>query len=133
MSERYGETVTNAQHSRPKTSGHLYWLLVIPIGYAARRVASGELTPGHLVGIAAVAAAVAAFVVWRHRRTSRVAAKPKRESSTPEVVASEPMLPPVPGRCRWCGLRPKALICGKRSGGGPCEEAPKVVDAAAGV
>ncbi|WP_423919984.1 hypothetical protein [Candidatus Poriferisodalis sp.] len=24
-------------------------------------------------------------------------------------------------RCRWCGLRPRAVLCGGRSGGGPCE------------
>ncbi|WP_423919958.1 hypothetical protein [Candidatus Poriferisodalis sp.] len=23
-------------------------------------------------------------------------------------------------RCRWCGLRPRAVLCGGRSDGGPC-------------
>lgn len=69
---------TGQDTTRQKTSGLLYLLLTIPIGYTARRVALGELTPGHLIGIAAVVAAVAAFVAWRYRRMSRATAKSKR-------------------------------------------------------
>ena len=34
-------------------------------------------------------------------------------------------------RCRWCGLRPTAVLCGGRSDGGRCEATPAEATAAA--
>ena len=45
------------------------------------------------------------------------------EPNAPVVQATKPKQLPVPGCCRWCGLRPRAAICGGRSDGGTCEPA----------
>lgn len=109
---------------RERLTGILTAVPVLAIGMPAMRLLSAGWAL--LAILAAFAAAGAAFAAWQHCRTPRAAATPKPEPSTPKVEPSRPMLSPVPGRCRWCGLRPRAAICGKRSDGGVCEEARQV-------
>ena len=79
--------------------------------------------------LAAFAAPGVAFVAWQ---TCRTPAPPKPPSAR-RVVRMEPAMPlasPVPGRCRWCGLRPRGVICGGRSDGGFCERAEEPIHTA---
>ncbi|WP_420625850.1 hypothetical protein [Candidatus Poriferisodalis sp.] len=106
--------------SRERWTGVLAAGLVLAVGLLSSRL----LSPGWtlLIFVAMSAVAGGALVGWQMRRTPDVPAK-KPEPNTPVVQATKPKQLPVPGCCRWCGLRPRAAICGGRSDGGTCEPA----------
>ncbi len=114
---------------RERLAGALAAVAVLAAGILSLRL----LYPGWAVApILAISVATGtALIMWqRHRAPAKyeptpIAARSSQPAMRTEVVAS--------GRCRWCRLRPTAVLCGGRSNGGPCQavEAP-AADAAAG-
>ncbi len=60
------------------------------------------------------AAIVSGWSIWL------LAVAPKSPQRS-DAINPKPL--PAPGRCRWCGLHPRAMLCGGRSDGGSCEVA----------
>ncbi len=83
------------------------------------------LSPGWALAtvIAAMAAVAGPFVAWHKRRTPAPRTRPPAAQSEISPPATQPKRPPVAGRCRWCGQRPVAVVCGGRADGGRCEMA----------
>ena len=114
---------------RERLAGLLAAVAVLTVGVLSLRL----LSPGWAVApiLFFSVAAVAALIGWqRHRAPAKheptpIATRSSQPAIRTDVVAS--------GRCRWCGLRPTAVLCGGRSDCGPCQvvEVP-AADAAAG-
>ncbi|WP_419837366.1 hypothetical protein [Candidatus Poriferisodalis sp.] len=102
---------------RERLAGLLAAVAVLAVGVLSLRL----LSPGWAVApvLAVSVAAGATLIRWQgHRAPTKhgpppIAARSSQPAMRTDVVAS--------GRCRWCGLRPAAVLCAGRSDGGPCQ------------
>lgn len=106
--------------NRERWTGVLAGTVVLAAGLMSIR----QLSPGRaLLAVATISAAVGGVLVaWHMRRTPMLLAK-EPFAGVSVVPAAKPLPCPVVERCRWCGQRPVAVVCGRRSDGGPCETA----------
>lgn len=119
----YSESMTTkAADSPAATTRPKFWAKL------TRRLTRSEYAAGAAIGLACLllfratdsaarwiypAVVVLGWSIW----LLAIKAQPTQGSD-----ATKPTPLPTPGRCRWCGLRPRASICGKRSDGGACED-----------